>query len=507
VGCRSAQRQIHRALSRLFRRTRSLSPRARTALALSGAALSWQQFILVRELACLLFGLEVVIALLLMGFFGGMSAAYALAGKLPPSRLSALLGCLLLVQASSPFAFRELAGAFSPLGSLLLLLGACALMTLPYSLVLPLLIDQEAASLSSCYAAEVAGTVLGVLTLGLAASLGNRLLLTLSLAMLALLFGLTVSRWLARVAALLLVAAYWAGFPALDAASNARFYAATQRTAEPESLYSTYSAYQKVDVIRSRRTGSTALYLDGLEYFDELTNRHFNLLLAAIPAAARSRRGPLEKALVVGAGSLNSSRYVLEFAQQVTTLELDPAVLAVGLRFFQPGDELGAEGRWRPVIEDARQFLRRAADDFDLIVLDVPAPHTLQLGALSTVEFYQLCLARLRPGGLVSLSLSGRLTAGSPVALSVASAACHAFPQVLALEPNGRGPTILLGQASGLSPQLLQEVALGWDIPFDVVADERIRAIVREVPPTRMDSLHAVVLQNRRALRGVYGLP
>ena len=51
--------------------------------------------------------------------------------------------------------------------------------------------------------------------------------------------------------------------------------------------------------------------------------------------------------------------------------------------------------------EDAFQYLEKTKDFYDVILIDLPDPKTVELGRLFSREFYEMCNRQLRPNGLI----------------------------------------------------------------------------------------------------------
>jgi hypothetical protein len=77
--------------------------------------------------------------------------------------------------------------------------------------------------------------------------------------------------------------------------------------------------------------------------------------------------------------------------RQVAALPEPPAKLG---RFLE-------DPRIRLVVADGRNALERSRDRYDVIEMDALFPTSPYSGNLYSVEFYQLCARRLRPGGLM----------------------------------------------------------------------------------------------------------
>lgn len=86
---------------------------------------------------------------------------------------------------------------------------------------------------------------------------------------------------------------------------------------------------------------------------------------------------------------------------QIAVADIDPNIVEVARRFF------GVEQNERLQIEiaDGRNWLNAQAGDFDLIFLDVFLDNGYSPYWLATREFYELCRARLAPGGVLVINI------------------------------------------------------------------------------------------------------
>jgi spermidine synthase len=116
---------------------------------------------------------------------------------------------------------------------------------------------------------------------------------------------------------------------------------------------------------------------------------------------------------VVGAGSGNDVAAALRSgAQHVDAIEIDPAILLAG-ETNHPERPYG-DPRVRPIVNDARSFLRTTESHYDLIVYGLLDSHTLLSQASSvrldsfvyTVEGLREARSRLKANGVLSLSFS-----------------------------------------------------------------------------------------------------
>jgi len=88
--------------------------------------------------------------------------------------------------------------------------------------------------------------------------------------------------------------------------------------------------------------------------------------------------------------------------------ELDPLLIRMTEKVATPAVRKELEDpRTRILYEDGRFFLRRTHRKFDVIIINMPDPVTLQLNRFFTEEFFRFVRKTLEPGGILALSLPG----------------------------------------------------------------------------------------------------
>jgi SAM-dependent methyltransferase len=127
-----------------------------------------------------------------------------------------------------------------------------------------------------------------------------------------------------------------------------------------------------------------------------------------LPYRLRARPGDV---CVVGAGTGNDVAAALRAgARSVTAVEIDPAILYLG-KHLHP-ERVYQDPRTRPVLNDARTFLRQTDERFDTVIYGLLDSHT-NLGAMTnvrldsfvyTVEGFRDAVRRLRPDGVLVVS-------------------------------------------------------------------------------------------------------
>ena len=82
-------------------------------------------------------------------------------------------------------------------------------------------------------------------------------------------------------------------------------------------------------------------------------------------------------------------------------------IIDLAARFFGAKVDkglIGAKVRYWAI--DGRRFVKSTSDSFDVIIVNLPDPHTAQLNRFYTEEFYREAAARLRPGGILSFQVT-----------------------------------------------------------------------------------------------------
>ena len=128
-----------------------------------------------------------------------------------------------------------------------------------------------------------------------------------------------------------------------------------------------------------------------------LTGGYYDVLFLG-PQLAQGRRVLV---LGMGGGTTVAAYRRLYPGAHVTAVEIDPLVVRVAHEYL--GLERGPDLEVR--LEDARPFLRRGTDLFDVIEVDVFAGSAYAPFHCLTVEFFEAARARLAPSGLLSMNV------------------------------------------------------------------------------------------------------
>jgi spermidine synthase len=145
---------------------------------------------------------------------------------------------------------------------------------------------------------------------------------------------------------------------------------------------------------------------------------------------------------------------------KITYTELDPLLIKLTKDF--PTDLTQEELHERQVVIkyiDGRRFLRLSQERFDVIILNLPMPSTLQLNRLYTKEFFQNIKSVLTEGGIFSLSLPGSSSYINPQMQKLNGSILNTLKDVFYTKVIPGDTNIYLSSASAfeVSPQIYLE--------------------------------------------------
>jgi spermidine synthase len=113
-----------------------------------------------------------------------------------------------------------------------------------------------------------------------------------------------------------------------------------------------------------------------------------------------------ESVLVVACGAgVTAGTFVLHpEIQRIVICEIEPLVPQyVAPMFEHENHAVVKDPRTEIVCDDGRHFVRTTKERFDIITSDPIDPWVKGCAALNTVEYYEMCKAHLKPGGVMAL--------------------------------------------------------------------------------------------------------
>jgi spermidine synthase len=171
---------------------------------------------------------------------------------------------------------------------------------------------------------------------------------------------------------------------------------------QDDVIYAESSRYQRVVLTRWRE--DVRLYIDGAIQFSSVDEARYHeaLVVPAMEAAGRPQR-----VLVLGGGDGLAVRDILAYpsVEHVTVVDLDPAITALGTsRKELVALNKGSLSDPRVTVHnaDAMGWLEASTDSFDVILIDLPDPHSAPLAKLYSREFYALVARRMSEHGAMA---------------------------------------------------------------------------------------------------------
>ncbi len=188
------------------------------------------------------------------------------------------------------------------------------------------------------------------------------------------------------------------------------------------------------------------------------------LMLGHIPALLHPNP---RSVLIVGCGAgVTAGTFVLHpSVERIVICDIEPLIpRVVATHFAAENNHVVRDPRVEIVHDDARHFMATTREQFDIITSDPIHPWVKGSAVLYSQEYFALCRARLRPGGLVTqwvpLYESDRAVVQSEIATFFT-----VFPQgtIWGNDDDGSGyDTVMLGQADAPLidlPELAQRLA------------------------------------------------
>ena len=412
------------------------------------------QVIIIRELLVALTGNELTIAVSLAAWLSAAAGGSAIYRKLGRAGEGSTAGLLIIAGLLLPFqviSVRLLHPLVSSFGEILgpgMILALSALGVLPGAMVLGALFVAIVADAGDRTSGRPIALVYGIEALGsgVAGLLLSTYLLEslnpLAVIGLAALVGLAGGWYLhlskgdrPRGAFSVLAAVSLAGLAVavatsgrMDLASRALQWRPLRVAETSDSRYGNLVVTSRDSTYDFFESGTLAFTIPDAPYAEECA--HIPLLHHPQP----------RQILVLGGAGSGVIREILKHGsvRTIDYIEIDPASMAVMERFSPPGS-LDGNGRAsvNALYGDAREYVAKTSSMYDVVIVNVGTPTTLQLNRYYTVEFFRSAEKILNRNGILSLKIAspgayvgpelGRLVA------SVTSACKAALPNVIVL--------------------------------------------------------------------------
>jgi len=128
---------------------------------------------------------------------------------------------------------------------------------------------------------------------------------------------------------------------------------------------------------------------------NEFSNEYVHYAMLQYPGARR--------VLLISGGVAGTTKEVLKYpVERVDYVELDPKLIELGRRFTSNLDD----ERVSVINADGRFYVKTTKEMYDVVIIDLPEPESIQINRFYTVEFFRELKGILSPAGVVSISLS-----------------------------------------------------------------------------------------------------
>ncbi|MBT3310622.1 MAG: polyamine aminopropyltransferase [Desulfobacteraceae bacterium] len=174
-----------------------------------------------------------------------------------------------------------------------------------------------------------------------------------------------------------------------------------QKKYKDKVIYSHQSLYQKIVITKWKQ--DYWLYINGNHQLSSLDEPMYHEPLVH-PALSFSKT-PYD-VLVMGGGDGCAVREILKYdkVRNITVVDLDPAMTDLGRKhpvMLNMNQGSLNNSRVRIINEDGYTFLQKNRGFYDVIIIDLPDPRSVELGRLYSHEFYMMCNRRLRTNGVI----------------------------------------------------------------------------------------------------------
>ncbi len=134
-----------------------------------------------------------------------------------------------------------------------------------------------------------------------------------------------------------------------------------------------------------------------------------------------------KKVLLIGGGISGLTNEILKYpVERIDYVEINPWIIDIGQRYTQSF----VDDRIRTINEDARLFLRKTKEKYDIIIIDMPPPASAQVNRYFTLEFFRELQEKSANSAIISLCLPSTENYVSEEAARVQSVIYHTLQKV-----------------------------------------------------------------------------
>jgi len=166
-------------------------------------------------------------------------------------------------------------------------------------------------------------------------------------------------------------------------------------------VYSEQSAYQKIVITQWK--DDHWLYLNGNQQLCTRDEAMYHEPL--VHPAMKLHPNPVD-VLVLGGGDGCAVREILKYksVESIKLVDLDPAMTELGKThpiLTALNNNALTHDKVEVINTDGFKMIQEDDDYYDVIIIDLPDPRSVELGRLYSYEFYKSCYKKLRPYGII----------------------------------------------------------------------------------------------------------
>jgi spermidine synthase len=385
------------------------------------------QILLLREMVSVFLGNELSIGMMLGGWLLGTAIGSLLLIRLIPSRfqtiplficlhvaLAGLMPVTILLTRLSPGFWSLTRGEMVSLPVLLslpftVMLPMCILIGLLYTLgcvIYHRLSGHGDSAIARVYLLEAAGSGLASLivsTILLRFMDTHDIVIFVSVVYIITAFYMLGSyrpaTWIVKILLLLLIPILVFLYPSIDRKSTARFWDGFDVKHTETSIYGNIVILGLGESVSFYENGTLMFTYPDRLYAEESV--HFAMLQHPDP----------ESVLLIGGGAGGSADEILKHpsVKRLEYVELDPKIIELSRRYLpETVTRLFEDTRLRVIHQDGRRYLKETVNSYDVIIVNLPDPHTTLMNRFYSLEFFQEAKRKLGATGIIAFSVSSQ---------------------------------------------------------------------------------------------------
>lgn len=178
-------------------------------------------------------------------------------------------------------------------------------------------------------------------------------------------------------------------------------------------VYEKQTTYQKIVITQWKK--DYWLFINGKEQFSTFDEDKYHEPLVHLPMYLANCK---KNILILGGGEGLAVREVLKYDQveKITVVDLDPVMTELAKHhpiITKINNNAMADLRVNTINRDAFKFVEDIKDFYDLIIVDLPDPSSINLSRLYSKEFYSLCYKRLNKYGVLITQATSPVYSGN----------------------------------------------------------------------------------------------